>query len=88
MKTKLHTDKRTDLGAVKSRASTPPHPPTNCQIFWELKPLISSITFLLLSALAYAQNDATDHFVLKITTNPSTNSADKSLYLLHAGYKL
>ena len=78
MKTKLHTDKRTDLGAVKSRAFTPPTPPTNCQIFWELKPLISSVTFLLLSALAYAQNDATDHFVLKITTNAGTSSTDKS----------
>ena len=34
--------------------------------------------FLFLSALAYAQNDATDHFVLKITTTEGTNSADKS----------
>ncbi len=45
---------------------------------WGLKPLISLVSLLALPALAYAQDDATDHFVLTITTTEGTNSADQS----------
>ncbi len=72
MKTKFDTNKKTDLDAINSTIMT------NYQVFGGLKPLISLVTFFFLSALAYAQNNATDHFVLHITTNEGTNSADKS----------
>ncbi len=72
MKTKLNTNKKTDLGGINSTIMT------NYQVFWGLKSLISLVTFLLLSALAYAQNSPTDHFVLKVTTAEGTNANDKS----------
>ena len=71
MKTKLDT-------AKKTVAPPPPPPPDNLSGIWGLKPLISLVTFLLLSALAYAQNAPTDHFVLKVTTNPGTDAGEKT----------
>ena len=56
----------------------PPPPPDNLSGIWGLKPLISLVTFLLLSVLAYAQNDTTNHFVLKITTNSGTDAGEKT----------
>ncbi len=73
MKTKLDTAKKTEY-----ILAPPPPPPTICQVFGSLKPLISLVTFLCLSAFAYAQNAPTDHFVLKITTTAGTNATDKS----------
>ncbi len=75
-----HTTKKTELDAVKRYIPTPPtHPLTGCKARRGLKNLISLVTFLLLSALTYAQNNPTDHFVLKITTTKGINPADKSL---------
>ncbi len=71
MKTKLNTVKKTDLDAISS--SPPPPPQTICQVFG-LKSLISLVTFLCLSAFAYAQNDEADHFVLKVTTTAGAES--------------
>ena len=45
---------------------------------WRFKPLISLVSLLVLPALAYAQNNPTNHFVLKITTTAGTNANDKS----------
>ena len=64
MKTKLDTAKETEY----ILAPPPPPPPDNLSGIWELKHLISLVTFLFLSALAYAQNDTTDQFVMTITT--------------------
>ncbi len=75
MKTKLDTVKKTDLDVISS--SPPPPPQTICQVLG-LKSLISLVTFLFLSAFAYAQNDEADHFVLKVTTTAGTNANDKS----------
>ena len=72
MKKHLNTAKKTEY------ILAPPPPPDNLSGIWRLRPLISLVTFFFLSALAYAQNNATDHFVLKITTTAGTNSADKS----------
>ena len=72
MQTKFNTSKKTDLGGINSTIMT------NYQVFWGLKPLISLVTFLLLSALAYAQNSPTDDFVLKITITAGTNASDKT----------
>ncbi len=66
MKGRLQTDKKTALDAINS--TSPPHS-GNLPVTWGLKSLISLVTFLCLSALAYAQNAETDHFVLKITIN-------------------
>ena len=75
-----HTTKKTELDAVKRYIPTPPtRPLTGCKARRGLKNLISLVTFLLLSALTYAQNNPTDHFVLKITTTKGINPADKSL---------
>ncbi len=71
MKNGLYTDKKTGLDAINL---TPPCL-TICQEFEKIKSLISLVTFLLLPALAYAQ-DSTTHFVLKVTTNPSVNAED------------
>ena len=75
MKDRFFTSEKTDLDAIN--ATSPPHS-DNLSVSWGLKLLISLVTFLLLSALAYAQNSPADHFVLKITTTAGTNSADKS----------
>ncbi len=72
MKVELNIAKKTDLGAVNSRLLT------NYHALGSLKSLISLVTFLLLSALAYAQNDVAAHFMLKITTTAGTNASDKS----------
>ncbi len=66
MKGRLQTDKKTALDAINS--TSPPHS-GNLPVTWGLKSLISLVTFLCLSSLAYAQNAETDHFVLKITIN-------------------
>ena len=78
MKTKLKTVKKTDLDAINSTFSSISD---NLSDILRLKLLISLVTFLLLSALAYAQDSSTDHFVLKVTTTVTTtgtNPADKS----------
>ena len=69
MKTKSDTAKKTDLYY---------NLPRQFVRYLGLKPLISLVTFLFLSALAYAQNSPTDHFVLQITTTEGTNPNDKS----------
>ncbi len=74
MKNRLHTSKRTDLDAINS--ILPLHL-IIYRVFWELKPLVSLVTFLLLSALAYAQ-DETTHFVLKVTTNTGANTGERT----------
>ncbi len=67
--------KSTDLYAINSILPFL----TNGQKFWGgLKHLISLLTFLSLSVLAYAQDNTTDHFVLKVTTTAGTNANDKS----------
>ena len=75
MKTKLRTDKKTDSDAVNS---TPSSISDKLSGILRLKLLISLVTFLLLSVLAYAQDSSTDHFVLKITTTAGTNASDKA----------
>ncbi len=73
------TNKKTNAIVAKWYTSTPPtRPLTGCKARRDLKNFISLVTFLVLPALAYAQNNPTDHFVLKITTTAGTNSADKS----------
>ena len=52
MKDRFFTFEKTDLDAIN--ASSPPHS-DNFSVIWGLKLLISLVTFLLLSALAYAQ---------------------------------
>ena len=79
MKTKLDTAKKTELDAVKWYISAPPtRPLTGCKARGDLKNFISLVTFLVLPALAYAQNNPTNHFVLQITTTAGTNANDKS----------
>ena len=57
----------------------PPPPPTDkLSGIWRLKPFISFVACLVLPALAYAQNNPADHFVLQITTTAGTNANDKS----------
>ncbi len=73
MQTKLDADKKIDSDAVNSTLSSISDKLSG---IWGLKPLISLVTFLFLSALAYAQDDVTDHFVLKITTTAGTNASD------------
>ena len=74
MKTKLDADKKMDSDAVNS---TPSSISDKLSDILRLRPLISLVTFLLLSVLAYAQDSSTDHFVLKITTTAGTNPEDK-----------
>ncbi len=87
MKDRLQTDKKTALDAINS--TFPPHS-DNLPVTWGLKPLISLVTFLCLSSLAYAQNAETDHFLLKITTTAGTNANDKSFtfYTEATGYDI
>ena len=74
-----HTNKKTNAIVAKGCISAPPaRPLTGCKVRGDLKTLISLVSLLALPALAYAQNNPTDHFVLQITTNPGTNPADKS----------
>ncbi len=75
MKTKLDTAKKTEYILAPP---PPPPPPDNLSGVWRLKPLISLVTFLFLSVLAYAQDNATDHFVLKVTTTAGTDANDKT----------
>ncbi len=87
MKNRLRNAKRTDLNAMNatpSRSSL-----TSYQVVSGLKPLIPLVTLLLLSVLAYAQ-DNTTHFVLKVTTTAGTNPADKSFtfYTKDANYDI
>ncbi len=70
MENRLLTSKRTDLGAINSIL---PFRLTICRVLRELKLLTSLVTFLLLSTLAYAQ-DETTHFVLTITTTADDES--------------
>ncbi len=77
MKTTILPLKTTPITDKKSHNFTPPSSYIMAGI-WGLKPLISLVSLLVLPALAYAQDDATDHFVLKITTTEGTNPADKS----------
>ena len=80
MKTELDTAKRTDLDAINSIL------PTIYQAFRGLKPLISLLTFLFLSAFAYAQNNTTNHFVLKVTTTTADESF--TFYTEATGYDI
>ena len=73
------TNKKTNAIVAKWYISTPPtRPLTACKARRDLKTLHLLISLLVLPALAYAQNNATAHFVLKVTTTAGTNSADKS----------
>ncbi len=73
------TNKKTNAIVAKWYISAPPaRPLTGCKARRDLKTLISLVALLVLPALAYAQINPTDHFVLQITTTAGTNSADKS----------
>ena len=78
------TTNKTNAIAVKRYTATPPtRPLTACKARRDLKNFISLVSLLVLPALAYAQNNPTDHFVLQITTTAdrlgsNTNPTDKS----------
>ena len=52
------------------------------------KMTMQTLTITVTDVVNEAGNPADDHFVLKITTNPSTNANDMDFTLLHGGHKL